>query len=84
MKTNTLIFYWNKVNSSLFPSSAIANCIHYVFLTGAINQCAWESGVRCGEAGERGTLEGAFFSLQNGIQTKLPVSLEQAAQSSPF
>lgn len=82
MKTNTLIFYWNKVSSSLFSSSAIANCIHYAFLTGAINQCAWESGGRCGEAGERGTLERGFSSSQKEIQTKWP--LEQAAPSSLF
>lgn len=84
MKTNTLIFYWNKVNSSLFSSSATANCIHYVFLTGAINQCACESGVCYGESGERGAREGAFSSSQNAMQTKWHISLEQAAQSSRF
>lgn len=84
MKTNTLIFYWNKVNSSLFSSSATANCIHYVFLTGAINQCACESRVCYGASGQRGVREGAFSSSQNAIQTKEPIALEQAAQSSGF
>lgn len=88
-KQTHLSFIGIKSTPPFFSSSATANCIHYVFLTGAINQCAPETGCVGGGVGR---LEGGGIlhlttgdtkQVAHGLRASSPSSLTACFRPAP-